>query len=162
MAERLEGTLLLEHLLHDLLVAAQTTSAASSNETDLLAGGRVARHCRRVTNVLMVTTTVRMVHGIHRHTAHLRPRVALGLVLVVRVAGLQHGLVNATTAGNNADHRAAVSHDRLLGARWQLDLGLVVIGVLLHDGGVVARAASQNATIAGLALDVANDGTLGH
>lgn len=51
---------------------AQATSAASSNETDLLAGGSIAGHSGGVANVLVVTTTVGMLHGVHGHTTHLR------------------------------------------------------------------------------------------
>lgn len=51
---------------------AQATSAAGSNETDLLARGCPAGHGGGVTNVLVVTTTVGMLHWVHGHTTHLR------------------------------------------------------------------------------------------
>jgi len=47
-----------------LLGATQTTSATSSNETDLATSRGIAADGRRLTNVLMVTTTVRMVNGL--------------------------------------------------------------------------------------------------
>lgn len=50
----------------------QATSAAGSNETDLLAGWCPAGHSGGVTNVLVVTTTVGMLHGVHAHTTHLQ------------------------------------------------------------------------------------------
>ena len=40
---------------------ANETGPASSNETCLATSTRVAGNCRRVTNVLMVTTTVRVI-----------------------------------------------------------------------------------------------------
>ena len=52
--------------------------------------------------MLVVTTTVGMVHGVHGHTTHTRPAVALGLVLVVGAAGLQEGLVDAATTSHNS------------------------------------------------------------
>jgi hypothetical protein len=70
-----------------------------------------------VTDVLVVTTTVGVLHGVHRHTTHARPRVALGLVLVVRSAGLEERLVDTTTASGNADARTGHRRDDLLGAR---------------------------------------------
>ena len=47
---------------------------------------------------------------------YLRPRVSLGLVLVVGAARLQHGLVNPTTAGHDANHGAVSRRDNLLAA----------------------------------------------
>ena len=51
--------------------AAEATSAAGGNETDLLAGGRRPADGRGVANVLVVTTTVGVLHGVHGHTTHL-------------------------------------------------------------------------------------------
>jgi len=113
-----------------------------------------------VTNVLVVTTTVGMVDRVHGHTTNLGPCVTLGLVLVVRVAGLQDGLVDTATTGNDADHGTTIRGDGLLGTRGELDLGGVVVSVVGDDGGVVARAAGKDAAIAGATFDVANDGTL--
>jgi len=86
-----------------LLGTAQTTSAAGSNETNLLAGRGIAANCRGLADVLMATTSVRMIHGVHGHTTDVRPAVALRLVLEERVAGLQDRLVNAAATGNDAD-----------------------------------------------------------
>lgn len=55
----------------DCAGTAQATSAAGSNETDLLARGGPAADSGSVTNVLVVTTTVGMLHGVHAHTTHL-------------------------------------------------------------------------------------------
>lgn len=49
----------------------QTTGTAGSNKTDLLAWWGIAGHSGGVTNVLVVTTTVRMLHRVHGHTTHL-------------------------------------------------------------------------------------------
>ena len=56
----------------DLGGTLEATSAAGGDETDLLAGGAVATHGRGVTNVLMVTTTMGMLHRVHGHTTNLR------------------------------------------------------------------------------------------
>ena len=50
---------------------AEATSAAGSDETDLLAGWCPAADSGGVTNVLVVTTTVGVLHGVHGHTTHL-------------------------------------------------------------------------------------------
>lgn len=110
----------------------------------------------------MVTTTVGMLHRVHGNTTHLRPAVALHLVLVVGTTGLQDGLVNATAAGNNADHGAIGRWDDLLGARWELDTSLLGVRIVGDDGGIVARGTRQTATITGLLFQIADDGTLRH
>ena len=48
------------HLILDLLGTTQETSSPGGNETGLLTLGGVAGDGRRLTNVLMVTTTVRL------------------------------------------------------------------------------------------------------
>ena len=56
--------------------------------------------------MLMVTTTVGMLNGVHGNTSNLGPAVTLHFVFVVCPTGLQHGLVNTTTSGDNSDHGA--------------------------------------------------------
>lgn len=153
------------HCLFVLGVALATTNptgTTGSNETDLATGRCATLDCRGLTNMLMVTTTVGMLHRVHGNTTHLRPAVALHLVLVVGTTGLQDGLVDTTTAGNDADHGAVGRGDNLLGARGQLDTGLLCVGVVGNHGGVVARGTRQTATVTGLLLQVADDGTLRH
>jgi hypothetical protein len=61
-------------LVVDGLAPPQLARAARSDETDLLAGNGVAAHGRRVANVLVVATTVRVLDRVHRHTTRLRTR----------------------------------------------------------------------------------------
>ena len=75
----------------DRLATANTAGTAGSDQADLLARGRVARHRRRVTNVLMVTTAVRVLYRVAGNTAHLGPAVALTAEAVERVTSLQYG-----------------------------------------------------------------------
>ena len=56
-----------------LACTANATSAACSNKTDLGTRGCVAGHGRGVTNVLMVTTTMRVIHGLRTHTVNTLP-----------------------------------------------------------------------------------------
>mmetsp|Transcript_38741 Transcript_38741/g.84285 ORF Transcript_38741/g.84285 Transcript_38741/m.84285 type:complete len:269 (+) Transcript_38741:107-913(+) len=146
----------------ETLLSPQATSAAGGNETNLLTGRSVTAHRGRVANVLMVTTTVGMLHGVHSHTTNLGPGVALRLVLVVRDASLQQGLLGTATAGNLANHGAAAGGNDLLGAGGELDAGDVSVGVVGHDDGVVAGGAGEAAAVTHLRLEVADDGTLGH
>lgn len=145
------------------LATTQTTRSPGSNETDFGTSGSIAFDRRGLAEMLMVTTTVRMVNRIHRHTFDVWPVLAtLGLPLVVRVSCLEDGfLVNATTS-NNADHGTAGHGDRFLGTTGQLDASLSFIGVVRNDSAVGSGSASHHTAISLASLHVANDCTLGH
>lgn len=96
---------------------------------------------------------------VHGNTSNLGPAVTFGFVLEVRATGLQHGLVDTATAGNDADGATAGGGHNLLGAGRQTEAGDLLIRVVGHNGGVVTRAAGEDTTVTGLSLDVANNGT---
>lgn len=56
--------------------------------------------------MLMVTTTMRMLDGVHGHTSNLGPRVALHSVFVESAAGLEDGLVDSSTSSDDSNHGA--------------------------------------------------------
>ena len=62
----------------------------------------VSADSRRLTDVLMVTTTEWMVYGVHAHTSHSWPAVTLRLVFEVGTTGLQDRLVDTTASSNDA------------------------------------------------------------
>jgi len=80
---------------------------------------------------------------------------------VVSTTSLHDGLVGTASTGDQAEDGTAVRGDDLLRARGQPDAGLVGVGVLANDGGVVARGAGERATVSDLLLNVADDGTFG-
>lgn len=125
----------------------------------LLTGGRIAADGRGVTDVLVVTTTVRVLDGVHGNTADLGPAVALDAVLVVRAAGLEDGLVDTATTGDDTNSGAGLGLDEHLAARGEADAGLASLLVLGDDGGVVTRRARELSAVTRASLDVADDGT---
>ena len=52
--------------------------------------------------MLVVSSSVGVLHGVHAHTAHDGPAVALGTVLVERAASLHDRLVGTAAAGDDA------------------------------------------------------------
>ncbi|MFS7929228.1 hypothetical protein Hanom_Chr04g00330011 [Helianthus anomalus] len=70
--------------------------------------------------MLMVTTTMRMLHGVHSNTTNLRPAVSLDAELVVCITGLEHGLLGSSTACNLTDHSTASTWHNFLCPRWKL------------------------------------------
>ena len=112
--------------------------------------------------MLMVTTTVRVLNGVHRHTTHLGPAVTLDLELVVVGASLEHGLVATSTTRNLTHGGTAAGGDGLLGAGGELDAGETSVGVVGDDDAVLAGSLGEDATVTELRLHVADDSTLGH
>ena len=67
--------------------------------------------------MLLVTTTMWMVDGVHGDTSNSGPGTsALCLPSVVGVAGLADGLVGSAAAGDDADHGSAVAWNGGAGA----------------------------------------------
>ena len=73
---------------------------------------------------------------------------------------LHERLVCAATTSDDTDHTTARAGEDLLGTRWELDTGLALIGVVADDGNVVTGGTAERTTVAGLVLDVGEDGTL--
>ena len=110
--------------------------------------------------MLVVTTTMGMVHGVHGNTTSLRPRVSLDLVLVESTTSLKQRLVNTTTTSNNTNDTTGVGGDDLLGTGRKLQTGLALIGVVSNDDNVVTRGSTKSTSVTRLLLNVGEDGTL--
>jgi hypothetical protein len=114
----------------------------------------------RVTDVLMVTTTVGMLHGVHGNTTNYGPIVALGLSSIISTTSLEDGLLNTSTTSNNSNHGTGESRNALLLARWHLQLSGIVS--VANYSAVLTGGTSKRSTISKLFFDIANNSTLGH
>jgi hypothetical protein len=150
------------NLILCLLGTTEQTRSSGSDKTGLLTLDGVSGDGRSLTNMLMVTTTVRMVDGVHGNTTSLGPAVTLDSELVLGTRSLEEGLVSSATTSDNTDHSSGSGVDDLLGARGELDAGLALIRVVADNGDVVAGGSAESATITDLLLDVGDDGTLRH
>lgn len=146
--------------LLDLDGTTEQTSAAGSNKTDFLTGDGLAGDGGGLSDVLVVTTTVGVIHGVHSNTTSTGPVVALGLELVVRTASLEQRLVDTATTGDDTDGSTAATRDGLLGTGGKTDAGLVLVGRVTDHGSVVAGCPGERTTVTDLLLDVADNGTL--
>jgi len=108
----------------------------------------------------MVTTTVRMLHGVAGNTTNLGPAVALSAEAVVRVTSLEDWLLNTTTTTDDTDHRTAAGRDGLLLTARELQASATSIDVVRDDDAVVTASARKCSTIASLCLNVADDATV--
>jgi len=148
--------------LEILSTSSDETGSSGGHETSLLTAGSVSRDGRGVTDVLLVTTTMGMVDGVHSNTSNSGPCAsALCLPSVVGVSGLANGLVGSATAGNEADHGSAGPGDGGTGAGGKSDTGLLAIFGVTDDDGRGAGGSCEAASVTSLGLAVGDDGTFG-
>ena len=89
-----------------------------------------------MTDVLMVTTTMRMLDWVHGNTSNSWPVVSLSSGFEPGSVGLEKWLIGSLTSSDEADHSSAAAEDGLSGSRWKSDSGLLsIIGVTNDDGG---------------------------
>jgi len=145
--------------LASLLATLHLTSTASSNETHLGTRRQHTVGSRSVTDVLVVTTTVRVLNGVLSDTSDLGPAVALDPVLMESTSGLEQGLLQTSAASDDTDHGAGSAKDRLLGTRREADASLALLGVVSDHSAVGAGGTSKRGAVTSLVLEVAHDGT---
>ena len=108
--------------------------------------------------MLVITSSMGMLNGVHGNTTSLGPAVSLDLVLVVSTSSLKHGLVNTSTTSNDTNHGSVGGGDDLLVTRRQLDPGPLGVSVVGDDGGIVSAGPGELATVTGLLLKISDNG----
>ncbi len=83
--------------------------------------------------MLLVTTTMRMVDGVHSNTSNSWPSSALCLVFVVLVSGLANWLVRSSTSSNDSNHGSAVTWDGSSATTWESNSSLATIFSVTND-----------------------------
>ena len=74
--------------LDGLLSSSDKSSSSGSDETALLTVGSIPADGRGMTNMLLVSSSVWMVYGIHSHSSNSGPSSSLCSVFVPLVSGL--------------------------------------------------------------------------
>jgi hypothetical protein len=95
----------------DNSTTSDTTSTSGGDETNLLTGNHVTSDTRRVTDVLVVSSSVGMLDGVHGNTTNNGPSVLLDSELVVSTSSLQDGLIDTSSTSDDTDHGTAVAGD---------------------------------------------------
>ena len=121
-------------LLENLSTTSDETGSSGGDETALLSSGGVSSDGRWVTNMLMVTTTMRMLDWVHCDTSNSWPVLSLSSGLEPGVGSLEEWLVSSLSTSDDSNHGSAVTHDGLSGSGRKSDSGLSsVIGVTNDD-----------------------------
>ena len=147
-------------ILSKLLDSAKTSSAPGADQTNLTTRRGLLANSRRTTDVLVVSSSEGMLHGVLRHTTNLGPAVALDSVFVVGTSGLEQGLVGTSASGDNTDLGTDLRVDSLLTARGKTKTGGALVLVVGDDDGEASGSPREGAAISDLGLDVAHNGTL--
>merc|ERR1719231_1353518 len=97
----------------------QQTSASCRNETDLGTWRTASGDCCWVTNMLVISSSVRVLNRIHCRTTHLWPAIPLHSVLVEIVSCFQDWFVHSPTTRCDANNCTASRRNSLPLARWE-------------------------------------------
>jgi len=139
------------------------TGSSGGDETDLSSRRSSSSNGRRFTNVLMVTTTVGMLDGVHSHTTNLGPAVSLGLVFVVGVSCLEHRLVETTSSGDDSNASSALTGNNLVSSSgWHFQSGKTLLFQVGKNDGVGSRGSAKLSSVTRLFLDIADVRTFWH
>ena len=112
-----------------------------------------------MSDVLVVTTSVGMLDGVHTDTSHLGPHLSLGFGLEVLGSSLQEGPFVSSSSSNDADHGSGASNDGSSDTTGQLDSGLGAVFALADDGGEGYTGSGELSSVSGEVLNVADDGS---
>ncbi|GER56557.1 60S ribosomal protein L2 [Striga asiatica] len=144
-------------------LTSETTCPPGGNETHLLPWRRITAHSAGMANVLVVTTTMRMLNRAFPAFSigfSVRPPPATWPTMARQPLGTiffaPDGSFTLHTPKNNTSRtpKNKTSRDRLPSS--------VIIGVVGDNNSVITRSPSENSTITHMMLDVADDGTLGN
>jgi len=138
----------------DFAATSDETSSSGGDETTFLSAWGISTGGCWMTNVLMVTTTVRMLDWVHGNTSNSWPVPLLGVGFVVRLVSLEERLVGSLSSGDNSDHGSAASKNGLSHSRWHSDTGLSSVFGVSDDDATGTRGTSKGATVANFSLNI--------
>ena len=102
--------------MSDDLGTSESSSSSGGDETDLLTGRGESGSGGGFSDVLVVSSSVGMVDGVHLDSGDSGPDVSSSLVFEVGSSGLEDGLVGSASSGDEADHGSAVTRKGLSGS----------------------------------------------
>mmetsp|Transcript_24236 Transcript_24236/g.38015 ORF Transcript_24236/g.38015 Transcript_24236/m.38015 type:complete len:302 (-) Transcript_24236:49-954(-) len=149
-------------VLTKLLDSTKTSGTPGTDKTDLTSRRSLLADSGRTTNVLMVTSSEGMLHGVLSHTTNLGPAVTLHGVFVVGTSSLKQRLVSTSTSGNNSDLGTDIRLHSLLTSRGKTETGGTLVLIMGDDNSEAAGSTCKSTTVTNLGLNVAHNGTLGH
>jgi len=136
-----------------------STGSSSGNETDLSTRRSISTDSRWDTDVLLVTTTERMVNWIHGNTSNSGPSLSESLHLVEDITSLEDWLINSFTGSNQTNHSSGFTGEGLSGTRRKLNSGLGKIIGVTNDDSTGTGSSSKLSLITWGIFDIADSST---
>jgi len=140
----------------------QQTGSSGGDKTNLLTRRSGSGGSGWVTNVLMVTTTVRMLDRVHRDTSDTRPAVSLHFVLVEGVTCFQDWLFLTITTGNNTNNGSVPGGQFLSDTRRQTNHSLLTIFTVSDNDAGSSGSTAQSSSVGVLIFNHGDFGTFWH
>jgi hypothetical protein len=100
------------------------------------------------TNVLVITSSVRMLDWILGHTSDLWPAVTLDTVLVVGTPCLEERLIGTSTSSDDSDLRTNSRGDSLLASGRKTKTGSAILVIVCHNDSKGTRSTGKGTTVA--------------
>ena len=117
------------------LSSSDKTSSSGGNKSYLDTWWCVSGKGTWVTNMLLVTSSVGMVYGVHSHTSHSWPVLSLRFVLVEDSSSFKDWFVGSSSSGDDSNHGSAVSRNGSSAAGWESESGLPSLVDVADDDG---------------------------
>jgi len=112
-----------------------------------------------MTDMLMVTTTVRMLDGIHSNTSDLWPILSLIFKFEFGSTSFKKWFIGSATSSDDADHGSADTWDSFSLSRWESDSGLLTVIGVADNGSSAATSSGESSSVTNFLFNVTNCGT---
>jgi len=133
------------------------TSSSSGNETDFLTMRGISADSWGMTNMLLITTTMRMIYWIHSHTSNSWPASSLRFVFVMLASGLANWLVRSSTSSTNSYHSSAIAWNWSSATTWESDSGLSSIITVTNDNSWCSTGSCERSSVSCLSFTIWNN-----
>jgi len=138
------------------------TGSSGCNKTALLTSWCVSSDSSWVTNMLMITTTMRMLDGVHCNTSNSWPVLSLSLGLEPGVGCLQEWFICSLPSGTDSNHGSAVSLNSLSSSGWKTDSSLSAVIGVTNDDSWSAGGSGERSSISKFTFTVGDNGSFRH
>jgi len=98
-----------------LLTTPNKTSSSGTSKTYLLTRRSKLTNSRWMTNMLVITTTMWMVDGVHCHTSYNRPHLPLRAELMELNTSLEDWFISTTTSCNDTNCSTTITFNSFTG-----------------------------------------------
>jgi len=143
------------------LSSSNKSSSSGGDETDFLTMRCVPADGWRMSDMLLITTTMGMIYGIHSDSSNSGPSSAFCLVFVVLATGLANWLVWSSTSSANSDHSSAITWNGSSAATWESNSGLVTIIRVTDDNSWCSTCSSKRSSVSCLSFTIGNNSSFG-